>query len=428
MEEETACIANGSEYYLPALDFHVPPQRLYHFHHQFKLPSTRNANFLKAVKWSPDGSCFLTSSDDNTLRLFDLPDYGSGGALGSGLSFPEDDSFTSRLSIDEGESIYDYCWYPHMLASDQASCVFASTSRDHPVHLLDSVSGQIRCTYRAYDSMDEITTAFSVAFNPSGTKLFCGYNKVLRVFDIHRPGREFEQYSTLTSTKDGQTGILSCLSFSPAHNGLLAAGSYNRTTALFAEDNAELLFVLHGQEGGVTQVLFSRDGNYLYTGGRKDPYVLCWDVRNTAGILYKLYRSAENTNQRIAFDIEPYGRHLGTGGQDGRVNVYDLQTGEWVTNFQASFDTVNGFCFHPSLPLAVSSSGHRRFCMPEDDEEHLDVHVEENCASVWNFSCTWIGYGSDGNHHDNTKDDASTDASIQGNSRDSEPVEMENAI
>ena len=38
-------------------------------------------------------------------------------------------------------------------------------------------------------------------------RLFCGYNKTLRVFDTARPGREFSQYSTLTNTKDGQTGV-----------------------------------------------------------------------------------------------------------------------------------------------------------------------------------------------------------------------------
>lgn len=437
MEGETIYDANADvtaqvaaeTYYWPALDFHVYPQKLYHFHHQFKLTSNSNNNFLKAVKWSPDGSCFLTSSDDNTLRVFDMPDYGSRSTLGNDLCDSEDDSFASRMIIHEGESVYDYCWYPHMLASDPASCVLAATTRDHPVHLWDSVSGELRGTYRAYDSMDEITTAFSVAFNPSGTKLFCGYNKALRVFDIHRPGRDFEQYSTLTSTKDGQTGIISCISFSPVYNGLLAAGSYNRTTALYAEENAELLFVLHGQEGGVTQVLFSRDGNYLYTGGRKDPYILCWDVRNTTGILYKFYRSAENTNQRIAFDIEPYGRHLGTGGQDGQVNIYDLQTGEWITNFRAAYDTVNGFCFHPSLPLAVSSSGHRRFCIPGDDEESLILRVEENYASVWSFSCTWVGgHGSDVDYQDNNKEDALEYVNVQGESKDADSTKTEDVI
>lgn len=31
-------------------------------------------------------------------------------------------------------------------------------------------------------------------------------------------------------------------------------------------------------------------------------------------------------------------------------------------------DTVNGLSFHPYLPLAASSSGHRRFAMTDDDE------------------------------------------------------------
>ena len=29
---------------------------------------------------------------------------------------------------------------------------------------------QLRCTYRAYDAMDEITAAYSIAFNPLGNK------------------------------------------------------------------------------------------------------------------------------------------------------------------------------------------------------------------------------------------------------------------
>ena len=58
---------------------------------------------------------------------------------------------------------------------------------------------------------------------------------------------------------------------------------------------------------------FSRDGNYLYTGARRDPDILCWDVRASSGIVYRLARASAGTNQRISFDIEPCGRHLVTG-------------------------------------------------------------------------------------------------------------------
>lgn len=51
--------------------FDATPLRLYHFAHQFRSSGANN-NFLKGVKWSPDGSCFLTCSDDNSLRLFYL--------------------------------------------------------------------------------------------------------------------------------------------------------------------------------------------------------------------------------------------------------------------------------------------------------------------------------------------------------------------
>ncbi|XP_021902199.1 telomerase Cajal body protein 1 [Carica papaya] len=386
-------------YSWPSMRFDVPPQRTFHFFQQFRTVRNPN-NFLKGVKWSPDGSCFLTSSEDNTFRVFYLPESGSTGYVNDCSVLPEEDSYTANLVVNEGESVYDFCWYPFMSSSDPGTCVFASTTRDHPIHLWDANSGELRCTYRAYDAMDEITAAFSIGFNPAGTKIFAGYNKSIRVFDIHRPGRDFQQYSTIKGSKEGQTGIISTIAFCSTQTGMLAAGSYSQTTAIYREDNMELLYVLHGQEGGVTHVQFSRDGNYLYTGGRKDPYLLCWDLRKAVEVVYKLYRSAEHTNQRILFDIEPCGQYLGTGGQDGLVHIYDLQTGQWISGFQAAADTVNGFSFHPFLPMAASSSGHRRFLIPDYGSEDLHLNGHENCASVWSFSLASMTSDCEGNRGD----------------------------
>ncbi|CAI9108843.1 OLC1v1008543C3 [Oldenlandia corymbosa var. corymbosa] len=371
----------------PVIDLRVPPYRTCHFFNQFRATASNPNNFLKAVKWSPDGSCFLTCSDDNTLRLFSLQ-YDESGTDADSCSASSADSYNANLVVSEGESVYDYCWYPYMSISSPDTCVFATTTRDHPIHLWDANTGQLRCTYRAYDAMDEITAAFSVSFNPAGTKVIAGYNKSLRIFDVHRPGRDFKQISTLQANKEGQSGIISSIAFSPSDSGLLATGSYDQTTAIYREDNMELLYVLHGQEGGVTHVQFSKDGNYLYTGGRKDPYVLCWDIRKTVEIVYKLYRSTETTNQRIFFDIDPIGQHLATGGQDGLVHVYNLQNGQWVSSFQAASDTVNSFSFHPFFPMAASSSGHRRYGEVDDSNDDVSLRDDENCVSVWSFAHT----------------------------------------
>lgn len=114
-------------------------------------------------------------------------------------------------------------------------------------------------------------------------RIFAGYNKLVRIFDLHRPGRDFGQHSTLQGNKEGQTGcylrlnlpadifwwlkdqgisiyhllwsgIISAIAFSPTHSGMLALGSYSQTTGIYREDNMELLYVLHGQEGGITHV------------------------------------------------------------------------------------------------------------------------------------------------------------------------------
>ncbi len=50
------------------------------------------------------------------------------GADGSSVA-DAPDNLPAALYVDEGETIYDYAWYPGMLAAEPASCVFASTAR-----------------------------------------------------------------------------------------------------------------------------------------------------------------------------------------------------------------------------------------------------------------------------------------------------------
>ncbi|KAG0466477.1 hypothetical protein HPP92_018057 [Vanilla planifolia] len=246
----------------PAFRFDIPG-RIYHFAHQFRGISNPN-NFFKGVKWSPDGSSFLTCSDDNSLRLFYLPEdayYHTGYLEECQIS---QDSYASSLILNEAEMVYDYCWYPFMSILDPTTCVFISTTRDHPIHLWDAVSGELRGTYRAYDTMDEISAALSVSFNASGSKVFAGYNKYIRVFDIHRPGRDFDQFS-LAKRDAGPSGIVSSIAFPPTSSGMFAIGSYSQTTAVYVEDNMELLYLFTWSNWwGYTGSVFQRWKLYIY--------------------------------------------------------------------------------------------------------------------------------------------------------------------
>lgn len=59
-------------------------------------------------------------------------------------------------------------------------------------------------------------------------------------------------------------------------------------------------------------MVFSPDGTKLFTGGRKDPEIICWDLRNPGTVLFILNRTVL-TNQRIYFDITPNGQYVFSG-------------------------------------------------------------------------------------------------------------------
>uniref|UniRef100_A0A672GF11 Telomerase Cajal body protein 1 n=1 Tax=Salarias fasciatus TaxID=181472 RepID=A0A672GF11_SALFA len=326
-------------------------------------------NYLKGCKWAPDGSCILTNSADNVLRVYNLPPeiYSYNWDL-----LPE---MSPVLRMAEGDTVYDYCWYPKMNSMAPDTCFLASSSRDNPVHVWDAFYGEVRASFRPYNHLDELTAAHSLCFSPDGAQLYCGFDKTVRVFHTERPGRDCEERHTVVK-KQGQSGIISCFGFSPCQS-VYACGSYSRCAGLYSCQDGTLLALLPTRHhGGLTHLLFSPDGNYLYTGGRKDPEILCWDLREPGKVVFSLKRNVD-TNQRIYFDLDQSGRYLLSGDTEGVVSVWDTHTAspdgdeellQPQLRFQAYWDCTNGVSIHPFMPLLATSSGQRQFPWPGDSE------------------------------------------------------------
>lgn len=330
-----------------------------------------DGHFTKGCKWAPDGSCILTSSDANVLQLFNLPPQ----LYRMPTDWDDIEELTPILSCKESGLIYDYAWYPGMSSVVPASCCFASTSRGNPVHLWDAYTGELRCSYRPYNHLDEPESAYSIAFDLHGEKLYCGFNKKVRVFDVCRPGRLFEERHTNVK-KMGQAGFISCIAFGPP--GLYAAGSYCKTVGMYSESDGQLQFLLYGHQGGVTHLKFSPDCTKLYSGGRKDYSILCWDIRNLGKVLYRMQRTV-TTHQRMYFDISRCGNYIISGNSNGIVTVWDLQIPPFHLEdlgavmkpslfFKDHRDSVNGVSLHPMLPMYATTSGERKFPSVLEDE------------------------------------------------------------
>ncbi|XP_053574288.1 telomerase Cajal body protein 1 [Bombina bombina] len=369
--------------YSSAYDFSHPPWSLAGSWNEY---SGTSENFLKGCKWAPDGSCIMTNSDDNILRIYNLPPE----LYTDNWDILEE--MKPVLRMTEGETIYDYCWYPLMNSSDSTTCFVASSSRDNPIHIWDAFYGNLKASYRPYNHLDELTAAHSLCFSPDGSKLFCGFDKIVRVFDTSRPGRDCQCRPTFHK-KQGQAGIISCIAFSPSQD-IYACGSYSKSLGLYSLHEGVTLAVLQGHIGGVTHVVFSPDGSCVFSGGRKDPEILCWDIRHPGKVLCSMTRSI-TTNQRIYFEMDISGRYLVSGGTQGLVTIWDTLSppGDAPLQFQAQNDCVNGISLHPSFPLLATSSGQRKFPEIEDSgDESLEVKKSsrgnpgENCLQLW-----WCG-------------------------------------
>ena len=346
-------------------------------------------NCLKGVQWSPDGLCLLTASEDCQLRLFEPPtelpeDEPPGVHASDSRSAPAE--MRSVLQVRESGTIYDYAWYPYMDSNNPASCCFISSSREQPIHLWDAYTGACRASYIPYNHLDEVIAAQSVAFDPSGQRIFCGFERAIRIFDLTRPGRDCEMLATSATrrSRKGQRGIISCFAFAPDVPGLYAAGSYSGTIGVYSEGSADGLIVeLSAHTGGVTQCAFSHDGRLLYSAARRDGAIRCWDVRMSCRVL-ATYERACPTNQHVGFELRgAQSEGLLSASQDGRVLIFDTNAPDRPPTTLLTFaDATNAVAAHPQLPLLAVAVGERRFPLSEEEcANGEDPYV--NGLSVW---------------------------------------------
>ena len=351
--------------------------------------------FAKSCKWAPDGSALLTNSEDNILRVYQLPEElrssgeggGAGAAAGGGgvsaakVVSPSEDTVAAwepSLTMSEGECVYDYAWYPRM--SERSNCCFVTSSREHPIHLWDALSGELRATYRGIsESTGEPVSPHSLCFSPDGGALLAGYHSEVRVFDPERGGFHTDSRPTrykIGKKKSGVSGIISCVAFNKRMDSVFAAASFSAGCVVgdLRVQGRSVSLIKGAHKGGITHTMFSHCGRYLYTAARRDGLIKVWDMRLTsqrwdgkyveaAALETPAMRRDVGTNQRITFDLDHSGRRLYSGCRSGNVKVFSVPFGELEAEVKMSDTCVNCVAVHPTLPVVAATTGERKFAV-----------------------------------------------------------------
>ncbi|OJD16186.1 hypothetical protein AJ78_03618 [Emergomyces pasteurianus Ep9510] len=344
------------------------------------------SNYFKEASWSADGTSIITNSADNNLRTFVLP-----------TDLLEERGEPHELepyhTIQSSEPIYATAIYPFYTLQDTSSTLLLSSVRDHPIRLTSSLYPGFSASYSLISPTTEaFITPHSIIYPPvlSGTHFLTGSDSLICIFDVSRPGKDgpLSRLHTIPSKRKkivgggvGMKGIVSTMAINPAGDGILAAGTFTRHIGLYASNGSGDTIATFSIEGtkaesriggrGVTQVLWSPCGRYLFVIERKCNGILVYDIRVTGQLVGWLEGRGGMTNQRLKTDIVPGGeRHpteIWAGGTDGVVRVWsdpanvtgDGRLPEWER--QVHDDPVTSTVFHPLGGVLATCSGQKRY-------------------------------------------------------------------
>ncbi|XP_002065317.2 telomerase Cajal body protein 1 homolog [Drosophila willistoni] len=340
--------------------------------------SAYEQHYTKGCFWSPDGTCLLVPIHRDGMHVMELPTDLYGAA--SVTSKRNLSKMHSAVHIPEGGTVYDCVWYPQMNSQQPETCCWLATRQHEPINMWDAFDGSLRCSYMGYDEVDEVVAAISLAFSQDAEKIYAGYKRSIKIFDTNRPGRTYDNYPVKFS--------ISSIAQTTEHRNTLTCGNWHGYIQHFdlrCGPKQGPLFTLGGHKAGVTQLKYAPGSSgdwYLFSGARKCPKLLHWDMRNYNKPLREFKRQVD-TNQRIQFDLNEQHSWLASGDTRGVLNLWHLsdeKSEKRSMSLPLHDDCLNGIGFHPHLPILATSSGQYHFLDTEsrDNETLLNATANGN--------------------------------------------------
>jgi KaiC/GvpD/RAD55 family RecA-like ATPase len=272
------------------------------------------------VVFSPNGLFLASSSDDHTVRLWDLGHPGATPVVLPG----HEDSVRSVAFSPDGRTL-------------------ASGSDDHTARLWDlGHPGATPVVLRGHES-----TVWSVAFSPDGRALASGsVDRTVRLWDLGHPG-------AAPVVLRGHESFVTSVAFSP-DGRILASGSGDGSVRLWDLGHPGAApVVLGGHESFVTSVAFSPDGRILASGSY-DHTVRLWDLGHP-GAVPDVLRDHESFVTSVAFS--PDGRTLASASNDRTVRLWNLgHPGAASALLKGNGGAVNSVAFSPDGTLIATGN------------------------------------------------------------------------
>jgi WD40 repeat protein len=188
----------------------------------------------------------------------------------------------------------------------------------------------------------------SVALSADGSRVVSGHSDTgIRLWDV--------KTEKLIRRVGRMTDYVWSVQFSPDGKQIASAGRRNGSVHIWDADKGELVKTLPGQKGGISRVLYSRDGKRLIAaGGSFDPSIYVWDVEREKAT----YRLEGHKDYIDVIALSPDDKTLASASRDGTVRLWDLTTGKETKQLEGGGGPCVTLAFAPDGKTLAAGGSH----------------------------------------------------------------------
>lgn len=293
--------------------------------------------YCKSLEWTADGTCLISTLSNGQVSTIVVP-----------VDLLDENQQPHLLEVYcstvYSEPLRAVISYPGFNLQDPTTTLLLCSAKEVPIRLSSALTGEKLASYPLVDPMtEEFISPHSLCFASDGGHFITGSETLISLFDISRPGQEpvvacptgpKRRSADTFHPSQSMRGIVSALDIDRSSN-ILAAGTFSRHVGLYgAGGRGECIgaFSVIGNEAdkaiggqGITQILWSPCGHYLYVAERKSNGVMIYDIRKTGQLLSWLEDRQAMTNQRLLIDVHrrsEENHEICAGGIDGSMRMW----------------------------------------------------------------------------------------------------------
>ena len=335
-----------------------------------KIWSARNGSLLKTLRSSDDYLYSVRFSPDGRLLAV------GGGNGRDGLGSIWDSRLGTKLKTFEGHP-----GTVRTVAFSPSGTVLASACDGKTLKLWNIRTGKELKTLSGHEG-----SVYSVAFNPTGTRLATGgSDKTVRQWDVqgapHLISLEHHDKDWISPNIHPVRHVAFGM------NGEELATVSSHQIKFWDPKSGRFLKTIAGQK--ISGFSFCGDGKTLATISSWEQTIKLWNTQS--GTLYKTL--AKNTGAMASIAFGPDGKLLATGGSDGTISLWDVESGS-----ESKLETGIKHT-HPAYEIAFSPDGSLMVTCGPSAFLIWDVQKQKCLKRIEvnrNISCGCVAFSQDG--------------------------------